>query len=143
MSKKRKKRIDSLRDRTKMPRPYFDLLWKNSRRYFYIVLTTISNKDTDTHRPPELKHRQMRHDVCKLLSNKDNRAAINTDNWFQHPSCRLTRHFVSSHFTRLTEIKQTKHTQAYTLIVKAKKIHYTETLMLVHALVFGKIIIRI
>lgn len=75
----------------------------------YIVLTTISNKHTDTHRPPELQHRQMRHDVCKPLSNTDNRAAINTDNWFQQPSYSLTRHFVSSPFTRLTEIKQTNH----------------------------------
>lgn len=71
---------------------------------------TLTHKHTHacTQAPRTEKHRQMRHDVQKPLSNTDNTAAINTHNLFQHPSFSLTRHFVSSPLYQISRDKARK-----------------------------------
>ncbi len=130
MNKKRKRGIHSWRNRMKTPHSsLYALILTSCGKIPGFTPQSPNNrpthKHTDTHKhtqtPRTRKHRQMRHDVCKPLSIKDNRAAINTDNWFQHPSYSLTRHFVSSPFTRSTEIKQTKHASMQIHTAKSKE----------------------
>lgn len=88
MNKKKKKGTDSWRNGTKTPHSsLYALILTSCGKIPGFTLHSPNNSPTHKHKdthaytqtPRTRKHRQMRHDVCKPLSIKDNRAAINTD----------------------------------------------------------------